>query len=271
MMKLCEKAGKAACGLAVAGMVAVTLAGCATPPTDPAARAEFEQINDPMEPANRYFFELNRFLDFLLIHPWADTYRRIVPDFGRERVHNVLANVGSPMDAINQALQGRETDSVTTLGRVVVNSTVGLGGMFDVAGKIGLPATRADFGQTLHVWGVPEGPYLVLPMLGPSNPRDAFGFGVDTAADPVGWAFTLNHLAAIDNQLMLANAIDQRSEVIEPMEALEKSSIDFYAQVRSMARQHRAKELGIEPSGSSSYPSYDFYDEPVAPSPKKAP
>ncbi|MEI6557363.1 MAG: VacJ family lipoprotein [Rhodospirillaceae bacterium] len=227
------------------------------------ARAEFEQINDPMEPANRYFFELNRFLDFLLIHPWADTYRRIVPDFGRERVHNALQNVGSPMDVVNQALQGRGTDSATTLGRFVVNSTAGVGGLFDVATGWGLPASSADFGQTLHVWGAPEGPYMVMPILGPSNPRDAVGFGVDNFADPMGWVFKLNSLNEVNTGLTVGNAIDKRAEYIEPMEALEKSSIDFYAQVRSMFRQHRAKELGIEASGSST-PSYDFYSEPVA-------
>lgn len=273
MKMLYEKAGKAAFGLAAAGMVVASLGGCATPPADPAARAEFEQINDPMEPLNRYFFELNRFLDFMFIHPWADTYRRIMPDFGRTHIHNALDNVGAPMDIVNDALQGRGTDSATVFGRFVVNSTVGIGGLFDVATDWGLPAKPGDFGQTLYVWGLPEGPYMVMPGLGPSNPRDAVGFGVDTAADPVGWAFTLNHLSEVNTGLMGGSVIDKRSEFIEPMEALEKSSIDFYAQVRSMSRQHRAKELGIQAgsagSSSPSYPNYDFYDEPVAPAKAK--
>ena len=252
--------------------MAASLGGCATPPADPAAKAEFEQLNDPMEPLNRYFFELNRFLDFLFIHPWADTYRRIVPDFGRSRVHSALENVGAPMDVVNQALQGRGTDSATTVGRFLVNSTAGIGGLFDVATDMGLPAKAADFGQTLHVWGLPEGPYMVLPGLGPSNPRDAVGFGVDTVADPVSRVFTIEHLNSVNNGLLGATIIDKRSEYIEPMDALEKSSIDFYAQVRSMSRQHRAKELGIEANGaggSTTYPNYDFYDEPVAPAKPK--
>ena len=272
MNKLYEKVGKAAFGLAAAGMVVASLGGCATPPADPAAKAEFEQINDPMEPLNRYFFELNRFLDFLLIHPWADTYRRIVPEIGRTHIHNALDNVGAPMDVVNEALQGRATDSATTIGRFVVNTTVGLGGLFDVATGIGLPAKYGDFGQTLYVWGLPEGPYMVLPLFGPSNPRDAVGLGVDSYADPVGWIFTLNHLSEVNTGLTVASAIDKRAEFIEPMEALEKTSIDFYAQVRSMSRQHRAKELGLESSagsGGTSYPNYDFYDEPTAPAKAK--
>ena len=251
MNKFFEKAGQTAFGFAAVGMVVASLAGC-------------EQINDPLEPMNRYFFELNRFLDFLFVHPWADTYRRIVPEFGRERVHNVLDNVGSPLDAVNEAFQGRATDSVTTLGRMVVNTTAGVGGLFDVATDLGLENKGGDFGQTLHVWGAPEGPYLVLPLFGPSNPRDAVGLGVDSVADPVGWLFKMKHLSNVNTGLTVATVFDKRAQYIEPMEALEKSSIDFYAQVRSMARQHRAKELGIVTGGGSNFPNYDFYDEPVA-------
>ena len=272
MQKLYEKAGKTAIGLVAAGMMAASLGGCATPPTDPGARAEFEQINDPWEPLNRYFFEVNRFLDFILLHPWADTYNRIVPETGRTHIHNALDNVGNPLNVVNEALQGRGTDSATTVGRFVVNSTLGIGGLFDVATDFGLPAKSADFGQTLYVWGLPEGPYLVLPIFGPSNPRDAIGLGVDSYADPVGWVFKLQDLPRVNDGLTGGQAIDQRAQYIEPMEALEKSSIDFYAQVRSMSRQHRAKELGNEPSpnNSSSYPNYDFYDEPVAKAKDKA-
>ncbi len=264
MNRLQEKAGKVAVGLIAVGMVAGSIAGCVTPPSDPAARAEFEQINDPLEPLNRYFFELNRMFDFLLIHPWADTYRLIVPEFGRKRVHNALDNLSAPMDVINDALQGRATDGVTTVGRFVVNSTLGAGGLFDVATDFGLAATDADFGQTLHVWGLPEGPYLVLPMFGPSNPRDAAGMVAEMFGDPIGWTFKLNDLSMVNDGLTGMGAIDKRAEFIEPLESLEKSSIDFYAQMRSMSRQHRAKQLGIEGVSSPTYPSFDFYDEPGA-------
>ncbi len=267
MKKHYEKVGRPAFGLVAVGLALATLVGCATPPSDPAARAEFEQNNDPLEPLNRYFFELNRFIDFLFLHPWADTYRRVVPEYGRQRVHNALNNAGAAMDVVNESLQGRGTDGISTVGRFLVNSTLGVGGLFDVATDFGLPATAADFGQTLYVWGLPEGPYLVLPVFGPSNPRDAVGMGVDAYADPVSWVFKLNHLSEVNTGRTGMGGIDKRAEFIEPLEALEKSSIDFYAQMRSMSRQHRAKELGIEtnPAGSNStYPSFDFYDDPVA-------
>lgn len=264
-----QRPGRAGLGLAMAGAMIAAVAGCATPPADPAARAEFEQLNDPIEPANRYFFEVNRFVDFMLIRPWADTYRRVVPDYGRERVHNVLRNMGEPMDLGNELLQGRFEDGAVSLGRFLVNSTLGIGGIFDVATDFGLPSKTGDFGQTLYTWGLEDGPYLVLPLLGPSNVRDAVGMGVDTMADPVGYAFSNNKLVPANYARAAAGATDKRAEFIEPLDALEKTSIDFYAQVRSMVRQRRAKELrGESAPDDTAYPSYDFYNEPEKPTAK---
>jgi len=261
--------GRFGLGLAVAGAVTGLVAGCATPPADPQARAEFEQLNDPLEPTNRYFFEVNRFVDFMLIRPWADTYRRVVPDYGRERVHNILRNMGEPIDFGNEVLQGRFDDSLTTVGRFLVNSTLGIGGIFDVATDFGLPSKEGDFGQTLYTWGMSDGPYLVLPLFGPSNFRDAVGMGVDTVADPVGYAFSNNKLVPANYARAGAGATDKRSEYIEPLDSLEKTSIDFYAQVRSMMRQHRDKELRGDAAGSdAAYPTYDFYNE-TGPGPAK--
>ncbi|MEI6984761.1 MAG: VacJ family lipoprotein [Rhodospirillaceae bacterium] len=235
--------------------------GCATPPADPAARAEFEQMNDPMEPANRYIFEVNRFLDFIFFKPWADTYRRIVPDFGRERVHDALRNMGEPVDFANEMLQGRVSDGATSVGRFIVNSVIGLGGLFDVATEMGLPSKEGDFGQTLYTWGVTDGPYVVMPIFGPATLRDAFGMGVDMAGDPVSWSLSFGGLSPANYGRAGVGGLDIRSEYIDPMEALEKTSIDFYAQVRSMVRQRRAKELsGQAVPESLSYPSFDFYN-----------
>ncbi len=256
--------GRSVLTLAVAGMASALVTGCATPPKDPAARAEFEQNNDPLEPANRYFFELNRFLDFLLIRPWADTYRLVVPEYGRERIHNILANMGQPIVFANEALQGRFSDSADTVGRFLVNSTLGIGGIFDVATDFGLPAKQGDFGQTLYTWGAPEGPYLVLPLFGPSNPRDTVGLGIDTYADPVSYAFAHHKLVPANYATTGATVVDRRSEYIEPLDALEKSSIDFYAAERSMARQARAKALGMSGTDTNT-PSYDDYDTPTKP------
>ncbi|MEI8394379.1 MAG: VacJ family lipoprotein [Rhodospirillaceae bacterium] len=253
-------------GAVVAGLLTALLGGCATPPTEPAALAEFEQTNDPLEPMNRYFFEVNRFLDFMFIRPWADTYRRIVPDFARERVHNVLRNMGEPLDFANEMLQGRAEDGGISVGRLVVNSTVGLGGIFDVATDIGLPSKEGDFGQTLYSWGASDGPYLVLPVLGPSNLRDAVGKGVDTAADPVGWAFSIGDLSMASYGRAGGEALDKRSEFVDQLDSLEKTSIDFYAQLRSMMRQHRTKELrGESASAADAYPNMDMYSDTKTP------
>jgi phospholipid-binding lipoprotein MlaA len=251
-------------GLAVAGLLAALVAGCATPPADPAARAEFEQINDPFEPGNRYFFELNRFLDIMVMRPSADTYRTIVPEYGRDRIHGILDNMGEPITVANLFLQARLHDAGVVIGRFLVNSTVGVGGMFDVATSLDLPSKHGDFGQTLYVWGMPEGPYLVLPLFGPSNIRDGIGTGVDSFGDPVGWSFSIPGYA-LENWVQAgATALDQRSRYIEALDSMEKSSIDFYAQMRSMARQHRTKELTGKSAPSTPAPDYDFPDEPAA-------
>lgn len=264
-------------GLAMAGMVAgamVTMvAGCASPPADPAARAEFQQLNDPLEPANRYFFEVNRALDIFFIKPYAEIYRQVVPDFGRERVHNILDNMGEPLVVANDALQGRLNDSGTVTARFLINSVVGLGGLFDVATGLGLPDKTGDFGQTLYSWGMPDGPYLVLPLFGPSNVRDAVGLGVDTAGDPVGWSFSLNGFVIENYAQFGATALDERSQYIDQLDALEKGSIDFYAQMRSMVRQRRAKELAGDKTaaagGEIPYPNFDTDEKPTSPPAKK--
>jgi len=239
------------------------LAGCATPPSDPAARAEWEATNDPFEPANRYFFELNRFLDIMFLKPVADTYRRVVPDEGQRRVSNILANAKEPVIFANTLLQGRLEDSASTLGRFAVNSTLGLGGIFDVATDFGLPAKEGDFGQTLYSWGFEEeGPYLVLPLRGPSNPRDAVGIGVDAVMDPTGWIFTTYDLSSVNYGRMGGEAVSGRAGMIDTVDTLEKSSVDFYAQVRSFYRQNRNAQL--KGTAATTTPDFDPYADPAA-------
>ncbi|CAK0766372.1 phospholipid-binding lipoprotein MlaA [uncultured Gammaproteobacteria bacterium] len=228
--------------LGLVGAMAL-LAGCATPPSDPAARAEFEQVNDPIEPFNRYIFEVNRLLDFLFLKPAADTYRRVVPDIGQTAVHHVLENMNEPVVFANSLFQGRFEDTATTFGRFLINSTAGLGGLFDVATAAGLPAKEADFGQTLYTYGAGDGPYLVLPILGPSNPRDAFGFGVDAVMDPTSYAFSVPGYKPVNYGRNLGTALDKRSRWIDELDSVERTSLDFYSQMRSMSRQFRTKQL----------------------------
>lgn len=221
------------------------LTACATPPEDPVAREEFEAINDPLEPLNRFTFEWNRFLDFIVLRPAGDTYKEIVPDYGKERVSNILSNLNEVMVFVNSLLQGRFGDGWTTIQRFAVNTTLGVGGIFDVADEFGLEKQQADFGETLYVWGVPEGPYLVLPLLGPATSRDAVGYGVDAMADPVRIAFAVSDLDAVNYGRTGGRALDEKSKRQADLDALERTSVDYYAQLRSVYRQFRREQLGI--------------------------
>ena len=220
------------------------MSACATPPSDPVARAEFDKTNDPLEPMNRKILDFNLFLDRILIKPAAQGYRWAVPEFGRNRMRNFLDNLGEPVIFINDSLQGEFSRANTTAGRFLFNSTFGIGGLWDQASKIGMEKQTGDFGQTLYSWGVPDGPYLVLPILGPSNPRDAIGIGVDSYMDPFFWGLTV-HYGATNSGFYrwVATGIDERSRNIENFDEIQKNAIDLYAQLRSLWRQHRAAEL----------------------------
>jgi phospholipid-binding lipoprotein MlaA len=228
---------------ALAGMV-LAVSACATPPSDPVARAEFEKTNDPLEPMNRKILDFNLFLDRILIKPVAQGYRWAVPEFGRNRMRNFLDNLGEPVIFINDSLQGEFSRANTTAGRFLFNSTFGIGGLWDQASRIGMEKQTGDFGQTLYSWGVPDGPYLVLPILGPSNPRDAVGMGVDSYMDPFFWGLTVHYGATSSGfYRWIATGIDERSRNIESFDEIQKNAIDLYAQLRSLWRQHRAAEL----------------------------
>jgi len=230
--------------LGVLAGVVLAVSACATPPSDPVARAEFDKTNDPLEPMNRKILDFNLFLDRILIKPAAQGYRWAVPEFGRNRMRNFLDNLGEPVIFINDSLQGEFSRANTTAGRFLFNSTFGIGGLWDQASRIGMEKQTGDFGQTLYSWGVPDGPYLVLPILGPSNPRDAVGIGVDSYMDPFFWGLTV-HFGATNSGLYrwIATGIDERSRNIDSFDEIQKNAIDLYAQLRSLWRQHRAAEL----------------------------
>ena len=227
---------------ALAGVV-LAVSAWATPPSEPVARAEFDRTNDPLEPMNRKILDFNLFLDRILIKPVAQGYRWAVPEFGRNRMRNFLDNLGEPVIFINDSLQGEFSRANTTAGRFLFNSTFGIGGLWDQASRIGMERQTGDFGQTLYAWGVPDGPYLMLPILGPSNPRDAVGIGVDSYLDP--FRYLARHYGANNAGLYrwIAFGIDERSRNIESFDEIQKNAIDLYAQLRSLWRQHRAAEL----------------------------
>jgi len=243
------------------------LVGCATPPSDPAERAAFERTNDPLEPTNRKILEANMVLDKILLRPVAKAYVTILPEEARDALRRVLDNLKEPVVVINNVLQGRLDSAGITVGRFVVNSTLGVAGLMDVASKWGMERQPADFGQTLYVWGLPEGPYLILPVFGPSNPRDAIGMGVDAYIDPFALLATAENADELEISRFVLDGVDQRARVLDVLDDLQKNSLDFYAALRSLSQQKRAAELR---RGAAPETAPNFYNDPGKAAPKPA-
>jgi phospholipid-binding lipoprotein MlaA len=235
--------------LAVLGVLALA-AGCTMPPpaSDPEARAEFFETNDPLEPLNRVTHTVNDAVDTMLIRPAAEAYRIFVPPPIRTGIGNVLDNLLLPRTMANDLLQGNTAKAGDAAARFVINSTIGVLGIFDFATDMGYPAQFEDFGQTMAVWAgtTNGGPYIVLPLLGPSNVRDTAGRAVDFFTDP--WQYfgqgdlvDAGRVARAGLQL-----IDTREGLIEPLDALRASSIDYYAALRSAYVQQRARDIRNE-------------------------
>ncbi|MBV9571385.1 MAG: VacJ family lipoprotein [Alphaproteobacteria bacterium] len=215
---------------------ALLLAGCATAP-DPSG------ANDPYESFNRDMFNFNRRVDRAVIKPVAEAYVDAVPDVARDSVHNFFVNLDLPITFANDVLQGEVERSGETALRFTLNSTLGVGGLFDVATtNFKLPFHTEDFGQTLAVWGVEEGPYLVFPIVGPNPPRDAVGHVVDIAFDPMTYIDIREQFLWSAGRSVL-EGVDLRARNLETLESIERQSIDFYASVRSLYRQNRNNEI----------------------------
>lgn len=229
-------------GLLLAALSLPLLGACATPPSDPQARAAFDARNDPAEPTNRDVFAFDEFVDKNAIKPVAKAYRDDVPVVVQNRLHDFLLNLHAPVIEINDILQGNFSRGWITLQRFAVNTTVGGLGLFDVASDWDLPFHNADYGETLAVWGIGEGPYVVLPIFGPSNVRDAVGTGLGFVLDPLTWVGGTNAMYANYSRAG-AGGVDTRANTIAATDALEQNSLDFYAAARSAYRQHRAAEI----------------------------
>jgi phospholipid-binding lipoprotein MlaA len=262
---------RGACWPAALLLLAALLTGCATPPKDPAARAAFEQNNDPIEPLNRKTEVFNQFLDRILLTPVAKIYVAVIPEPAREGVRRALDNMKQPVVVINNTLQGRPEGAGIAAERFVVNTTVGLAGFFDVAKKWGLKPQTGDFGQTLYAWGVPQGPYLILPILGPSNPRDAIGMLTDNYIDPFSYAATAADADDIQVIRFIVGGVDERAQVIDELDQLQKNSLDFYAALRSLSQQQRASILrhGAAPPQNPGF--YDVPDKAATPAGNSGP
>ncbi len=237
--------------LAALVAMSVLVGGCATVPDrteDPEGYADYVEANDPLEPFNRAVFEFNRAFDTMLLRPLAIFYKGFVPPPLQRGIHNALANLREPATFVNNLLQAQPEKAGAALARFTLNSTLGIAGLSNAAEDFGWERQDEDFGQTLAVWGVGEGPFLMLPFLGPSNPRDAVGRGVDSLIiDPFGLLGAL-----IDSSTALTvfavtrtglTAVDARAGVLDEFDELEKSSLDFYATLRSAFRQNRRHEI----------------------------
>ena len=222
--------------LVVLGLCGLMLAGCAAP------SAESLAANDPYEQFNRDALRRNVKIDKYIVIPTVEAYFRLVPEEGRRGVHNFLGNLALPTIFLNDMMQGEVSRAGKSMWRLTVNSTVGLGGFLDPASKMGIPGHGEDFGQTLAVWGVDEGPFLMLPFFGPSNPRDATGLVVDAAMDPTNQIHFKQHLwwAAGREYFTL---LDLRAQTYQTVQGIQRSSVDYYSSLRNLYRQLRNEQI----------------------------
>ena len=229
--------------VAAAALAAALVGGCASGDTGAA------EVWDPIETPNRFIFSFNRAIDVIAIRPVTVLYRDWVPEKAQKGIRNVLDNLGEPVTAINEVFQGDPSRAATTVARFLVNSTIGVAGLFDVATSFGLTRTKEDAGQTIGLWagkGVePEngGFYLMLPLAGPSNARDATGLMIDYAIDPfqiLPIAFNWDWFYYTAPRYALT-VIDYRSRTMFALDDLEKNSVDYYAALRSAYTQNRAE------------------------------
>lgn len=212
----------------------------------PPAAADIENFNDPFEDTNRAIFDFNLQVDRAVLVPVAEGYRSVVPEPVRNGIRNVLQNLNEPLVFANDLLQGRPDLATNTFGRFLTNSTLGVGGIFDIATQAQLPHHDNDLGITFAVWGIGDGPYLMLPILGPATLRDAIGQAAESYGDP-------GNVIASDHGYTWAafaragvSGVDRRSRNIETLAEIEKTSLDYYATIRSLYRQRRAAEIRHE-------------------------
>ena len=242
---------------AVSVVALVALSGCATTNGDP---------RDPIEPVNRAVFQFNDTVDKAVLKPVAQGYRAVLPGPVRTGVTNFFANLRDPWIALNQILQGKIEEGATDFMRFVTNTTFGLAGIFDVASEGGMEKHDEDFGQTLGVWGLDTGPYLVLPILGPSNVRDGAGRVADSAAyvpwEGPGWADAGDEVA-LRNSLTAADLIQTRAGLLDAGNILEEAALDRYAFVRDAYLQRRRSQV-YDGNAPSQRDDEDYYQQAPA-------
>jgi len=224
--------------------------------------------NDPFEKTNRAIFEFNNTLDDNLFKPLAKAWRE-VPDFPRKPLTNLATTAKTPVSLANAILQLNRESIGNIIGKFLINMTFGLGGLYDIAGtqEFGsMPTVEEDFGQTMATWGVPDGPYVMLPIFGPSSVRDSFGIGVDAITNPLSFAYRMNGIG-LEARLTgpAVRGVSTREKYLDYVDEMKSSSLDWYATMRSLYRQKRKKEISgelEEEKVSLNILPVDVYDDP---------
>lgn len=247
-------------GLLMMATVSVLgLTACASS-QDQSIMGDGQVISDPLEDTNRAVFKFNAAVDDAVINPVIKGYRFVVPKEARNSLGNFLRNLQSPVIFANQVLQGDLEGAKNVVLRAVINTFAGFGGLFDFAGKEGLPHESEDFGQTLATWGLDQGPYVVVPLLGPSTTRDSIGYIVDGYADPLRWYLFNIEKTGIYYTKSSLNYLNLRDELMDVLQDLRNSSIDYYASTRSIYYQRREALVNDENPDDSvtvSIPDYE--------------
>ena len=234
-------------------IVYLFLNGCASSP-DTAGKQE----NDPFETINRQIYAFNNGADEYVIGPIAHAYRDVLPNPIRDSIRNFLLNLKTPLSAMNATLQGDFTRGISAAGRFAINSTAGVLGLFDVANYIGLEPVDEDVGQTLGAWGIEPGPYLILPILGPSSTRDLAGKVGDWLIDPLGLYLIREDYKDFLLATKVTKALDTRVQLDGVIEGTRENSLDPYAIMRTMYLQRRARQIANEESEDTSIYDIDI-------------
>ncbi|QUD86167.1 MlaA family lipoprotein [Phenylobacterium montanum] len=246
-----------------AALAASLMLGAAT---NALAQASAPANADPWEPANRFGFSIFMAVDRVVMRPAAKVYERVLPKVVRTGVHNMLVNLGEPVVGMNDVFQGRFKQAAKTTVRFVADSTVGVGGMIDVGAKTGLPHHDNGFDLTLGRYRVKSGPYVFLPILGPSSVRDLFGICVDSVIDPLHWV-NYPGRTALGVSRTLVGGVDTRAVNDAAFEALISDATDPYATLRSVYLQNQQSKID-EGKPPTDQPLPDFDEEKPAPAPQ---
>lgn len=239
----------------------LVLGGCATQPaTHPIAA-------DPWESSNRAVFQFNDTVDKAIFKPVAQAYAFITPQPVRTCIHNIFSNIGDIWAGVNSSLQGRHIDAINTFGRVMLNTTLGLGGCLDLASTTGATRIPNDFGVTLGVWGISSGPYIVLPLIGASTVRDGTGLIADAYVNQVGWGHMISDIS-VRNSLYGLEVVQRREALLDVTDTLDRTALDRYSFIRDAYLKRRAVQVNGPLTEAENLP--DYQDDEAAPADRKA-